>query len=59
MNKPNTKTVKIKVTFRSQFEDIIEYVNVENVPIGMTQEQEDEFINNYLEVSGISYMYGR
>lgn len=51
------KIVKVKIKYPYQFEDIVEEVDI-NVPIGLSEEDEDKFIDGVIE-RDYAYLYGR
>ena len=55
-NFDTTKVVKVKITY-PYYEDIIEEVSI-NVPIGLSEEDEDKFIDEVIE-RDYAYLYGR
>ena len=56
-NFDKTKIVKVKIKYPYQFEDIVEEVDID-VPIGLSEEDEDKFINDVIE-RDYAYLYGR
>lgn len=51
------KKVEIKITYPSFMEDIVETVTID-VPMGLTEEEEDKFIDEVVE-RDYAYLYGR
>ena len=51
------KIVKVKIKYPYQFEEIVEEVDI-NVPIGLSEEEEDKFIDDVIE-RDYAYLYGR
>lgn len=51
-----TKIVKIKITYSSFGEDIVEEVNIE-VPTNFNEEQEQQYIKDFVE-RNYEYLYG-
>jgi hypothetical protein len=55
-NFDTTKIVKVKITY-PYYEDINEEVSI-NVPIGLSEEDEDKYIDEVIE-RDYAYLYGR
>jgi hypothetical protein len=55
-HKPS-KIVKVKITYPCQFDDIVKEIDI-NVPIGLSEEDEYNFIDDVIE-RDYSYLYGR
>ena len=54
-NTPPTKVVKVEITY-PYYVDITKIINI-NVPIGLSEENEDKYINELIE-RDYAYLYG-